>query len=85
MHIYALADTGGWESKQMSKIECSQSKPWGIHLSVRNDGDCPRCGWTAPGPRGDAAAAARALTLGGLVLIAGGAEAAEATEVRAAA
>ena len=24
---------------------------------VRSDEDCPRCGWTAPGPLGDALAA----------------------------
>jgi hypothetical protein len=25
-----------------------------VHESVRNDGACVRCGWTAPGPVGDA-------------------------------
>ena len=30
-------------------FECSKQAPWGIHLPVRNDEDCPRCGWTAPG------------------------------------
>lgn len=40
------------------KIECSPEKPWGIHLFARNDEVCPRCGWTAPGPRGDARRAA---------------------------
>jgi hypothetical protein len=25
---------------------------------MRNDEDCPRCGWTAPGPLGDARAEA---------------------------
>jgi hypothetical protein len=35
---------------------CSSDRPWGIHASVRNDEDCPRCGWTAPGPIGDARA-----------------------------
>lgn len=43
----------------MPRIECSPQTPWGIHLAVRNDSDCPRCGWTAPGPisaaRADAA------------------------------
>ena len=33
----------------MNRIECSRETPWGIHLTVRNDEDCPRCGWTAPG------------------------------------
>ena len=33
---------------------CSTEKPWGIHAHVRNDAECPRCGWTAPGPIGDA-------------------------------
>ena len=37
-------------------LECSLERPWGVHQSVRNDGDCPRCGWTAPGPRSDAVA-----------------------------
>jgi hypothetical protein len=37
-------------------LECSAERPWGIHPIVRNDEDCPRCGWTAPGPRGDALA-----------------------------
>jgi hypothetical protein len=40
-------------------LECSAERPWGIHPIVRNDEDCPRCGWTAPGPRGDALADAR--------------------------
>jgi hypothetical protein len=31
------------------KVECSSEKPWGIHLAVRNEEHCPRCGWTAPG------------------------------------
>jgi hypothetical protein len=35
---------------------CSAGRPWGIHPIVRNDQDCPRCGWTAPGPIGDARA-----------------------------
>jgi hypothetical protein len=41
----------------MSKFECTSEKPWGIHPFVRNDQDCPRCGWTAPGPMSDALAA----------------------------
>ena len=32
-----------------NKIECSPLTPWGIHLPVRNDENCARCGWTAPG------------------------------------
>ena len=32
-------------------LECSAQRPWGLHPDVRNDGDCPRCGWTAPGPK----------------------------------
>ena len=35
-------------------FECSAERPWGLHAGVRNDEDCPRCGWTAPGPRADA-------------------------------
>jgi hypothetical protein len=35
-------------------LECSAERPWGLHGGLRNDGDCPRCGWTAPGPAGDA-------------------------------
>jgi hypothetical protein len=38
----------------MIMLECSTDRPWGIHANVRNDEDCPRCGWTAPGPKGDA-------------------------------
>lgn len=38
---------------------CSLERPWGVHASVRNDEDCPRCGWTAHGPIGDARADAR--------------------------
>ena len=41
---------------------CSTDRPWGIHPVLRSDEDCPRCGWTAPGPRGDALADARATT-----------------------
>ena len=37
-------------------IECSPERPWGIHPRVRSDEQCPRCGWTAPGPLGDARA-----------------------------
>lgn len=35
-------------------LECGPERPWGVHAPVRNDADCPRCGWTAPGPAGDA-------------------------------
>ncbi|QAY78809.1 hypothetical protein [Sphingosinicella sp. BN140058] len=41
-------------------LECSTERPWGIHGVVRNDESCARCGWTAPGPKGDALADARA-------------------------
>lgn len=37
---------------------CSTDRPWGIHAAVRSDENCPRCGWTAPGPIGDARASA---------------------------
>ena len=33
---------------------CSTERPWGVHPALRSDEDCPRCGWTAPGPLGDA-------------------------------
>ena len=35
-------------------LNCSPERPWGLHAPVRNDAECPRCGWTAPGPRADA-------------------------------
>lgn len=35
---------------------CSRERPWGVHNYVRSDETCPRCGWTAPGPKGDALA-----------------------------
>ncbi|MBV8687253.1 MAG: hypothetical protein JOZ90_01525 [Alphaproteobacteria bacterium] len=35
-------------------LECSRERPWGVHQPVRNDAVCRRCGWTAPGPAGDA-------------------------------
>ena len=41
-------------------LQCSADRPWGLHAAVRNDSDCPRCGWTAPGPVGDARADALA-------------------------
>jgi hypothetical protein len=34
-------------------LTCSTDRPWGLHAPVRSDEDCPRCGWTAPGPLGD--------------------------------
>jgi hypothetical protein len=37
-------------------FHCSVEKPWGIHAQVHNDAQCPRCGWTAPGPLADAIA-----------------------------
>ena len=59
----------------MSSFECSSAKPWGIHPHVRNDEDCPRCGWTAPGPKGDAlAAAGRQAAEHGWTVIEGGAQ-----------
>ncbi|HLL31640.1 MAG TPA: hypothetical protein VK403_11635 [Allosphingosinicella sp.] len=38
-------------------LVCSTDRPWAIHPALRSDEDCPRCGWTAPGPAGDARAA----------------------------
>ena len=59
----------------MNMLHCSKEKPWGIHQSVRNDEDCPRCGWTAPGPKGDALADARQQAAAyGWTLIQGGAQ-----------
>jgi hypothetical protein len=48
-------------------LECSIVRPWGVHETVRNDGECPRCGWTAPGPVGDARQDAREALQGALV------------------
>ncbi len=42
-------------------FECSAERPWGIHPVVHNDAECPRCGWVAPGPAGDAVADAIAV------------------------
>lgn len=39
-------------------LTCSPDRPWGVHPPVRSDEDCPRCGWTAPGPKGDSLDAA---------------------------
>jgi len=44
----------------MRIIECTPERPWGIHPRVHNDETCPRCGWIAPGPLGDARADAEA-------------------------
>jgi hypothetical protein len=35
-------------------FQCSSQRPWGVHAPVRNDENCPRCGWIAPGPIQDA-------------------------------
>jgi hypothetical protein len=37
-------------------LTCSPERPWGLHPRLHSDEDCPRCGWTAPGPKGDALA-----------------------------
>jgi hypothetical protein len=42
-------------------LTCSAERPWGVHVAVRSDEDWPRCGWTAPGPIGDARTEAREL------------------------
>lgn len=47
-------------------LTCSIERPWGLHPAVRSDEDCPRCGWTAPGPIGDARADAAFAAAGGL-------------------
>ncbi|HEX9946619.1 MAG TPA: hypothetical protein VGA98_03680 [Allosphingosinicella sp.] len=41
-------------------LTCTPTRPWGIHPALRSDEDCPRCGWTAPGPVGNAFADALA-------------------------
>jgi hypothetical protein len=69
----------------VKKFECSPAAPWGIHPPVRNDEDCPRCGWTAPGPRSDARAASVRLAAAiaaehGWAVIEGGASAAAGQE-----
>lgn len=38
----------------MRMMECSADRPWGIHPRLLSDAPCPRCGWIAPGPIGDA-------------------------------
>ncbi len=59
----------------MTSLQCSKAKPWGMHQSVRNDEDCPRCGWTAPGPKSEAVAVAqRPAAAQGWSLIQGGAQ-----------
>jgi hypothetical protein len=40
----------------MGRVDRSPDRPWGLHSAVRSGEDCPRCGWTAPGPKGDALA-----------------------------
>ncbi|HYI41065.1 MAG TPA: hypothetical protein VE053_12180 [Allosphingosinicella sp.] len=58
---------------------CSPERPWGIHPVLRSDEDCPRCGWTAPGPKGDAVAdALEARALAAMLGWAGGEAAAHA-------
>lgn len=47
-------------------LTCSTERPWGVHAPVRSDQECPRCGWTAPGPVGDARAEALEATASGL-------------------
>ncbi|MFL6857026.1 MAG: hypothetical protein ACJ8EB_03855 [Allosphingosinicella sp.] len=46
-------------------FDCRPERPWGIHPTLFNDEDCPRCGWTAPGPVGDARAEAEAALAAG--------------------
>ena len=62
-------------------VQCSPERPWGIHPPVRNDEQCRQCGWTAPGPIGDArVAGARARTRAaalGWAIVDGGAAPAE--------
>jgi len=55
----------------MSKYHCSEARPWGIHPGIRNDELCRRCGWRAPGPKGDVIAAAME---NGCAVIEGGAD-----------
>ena len=38
----------------LNPFHCSPDRPWGIHPTIYNDSACSRCGWTAPGPIGDA-------------------------------
>jgi hypothetical protein len=40
-------------------LTCSTDRPWGLHAPLHSDEDCPRWGWTAPGPLGDAGAPPR--------------------------
>ncbi|HEX9933500.1 MAG TPA: hypothetical protein VGB08_11715 [Allosphingosinicella sp.] len=61
----------------MKRFECSPQTPWGLHAPVRNDEECPRCGWTAPGPKSDARARSASLATAiaaehGWTVIAGG-------------
>jgi hypothetical protein len=41
----------------MATIECSRETPWGIHLFLREDVACPRCGWADAERRAEVAAA----------------------------
>jgi hypothetical protein len=52
-------------------LTCSTDRPWGVHPILRSDEDCPRCGWTAPGPVGDAQSEALAVAAEGLARAAG--------------
>jgi hypothetical protein len=66
-------------------FHCSPATPWGIHGTVRNDEDCPRCGWTAPGPKSDARRdAARLAADNGWMVIDGGAAVPGIPDTRAA-
>ena len=66
-------------------FQCSPQTPWGIHPAIRNDEDCPRCGWTAPGPKGDARRDARRLAAeNGWTVIDGGQDAPGVPDTKAA-
>ncbi|HZF93560.1 MAG TPA: hypothetical protein VEZ20_01675 [Allosphingosinicella sp.] len=72
-------------TQKMTTFQCSPATPWGIHHSVRNDEACPRCGWTAPGPKSDRRRDADLLAAEhGWTVIPGGASAPELPETRAA-
>jgi hypothetical protein len=68
----------------MTSFHCSPSRPFGIHPAVRNDEDCPRCGWIAPGPKGDARRDAAILAEHGWTVIEGGVRGAPVPAARAA-
>ena len=67
MHNYTLGATGVVKRGAEMSLYCSTERPWGVHSTVRNDEDCPRCGWTAPGPRGDAVSDAAATVAGAAI------------------